>query len=151
MPKSVIDYGNSKEIDTIAHVMRVYLMEKNRKWGDVMYARLKVKKIRFSSYIKLFVLASLLVGIVLGILGFVISLLGGQAHANIGSLTVTGIPAGIILIFLFPIFYCFFGLLFGLISYLPFKLILKKGFMIEGEFEMTDEGITEPNEKEEAE
>lgn len=115
-----------------------------------MYARLKVKKIRFSSYIKLFVLVFLSIGIVFGILGFFISLLGGQANANIGTLTVTGIPAGIILIFLFPILYCFFGLLFGLISYLPFKLILKKGFMIEGEFEMNDGVITEPNEKTES-
>lgn len=109
-----------------------------------MNVRVNVKKIRFSSYIKLFVLAALPFGLIMGIIGFLFSLIGGDAKANLGSVTLTGIPAGIVLIIMFPIIYGFFALIFSLLSYLPFKFMLIKlnGFILDGEFEIRDDTMS---------
>lgn len=106
-----------------------------------MNVRLTIKSIKISSYIKLCVLAALSIGILDGVIRFLFSLVLGSvesATAQIVKVTLTGVPAGLLMILAVPLMYAFCALLFSLVSYFPFMFFLKRwnNFTIEGEFEM---------------
>jgi hypothetical protein len=92
----------------------------------------KLIQIKFGSFMKLYTSIFLSLGIGFGILAFIISLFGGHVTANIGSLQLKGITAGLVSIILFPIIFSTVGAVFGLFSFLPFKFFLKtvKGIKI---------------------
>ena len=94
-------------------------------------------QIKFGSFIKLCSSIFLSLGIVIGILAFVISLFGGNVIATLGTIQLTGITAGLVNIILSPIIFSLVGLFFGLFAFLPFNFFLKliKGLKIRVKFE----------------
>lgn len=92
--------------------------------------------IGFGSFIKLFTLAFMCLGLVLGIILFIGSLFGGTTTAYIGTITFEGTTAGLVGLAIGPTIGGFIGLLYGLLAFLPFKLFLKikKGIMIKVQF-----------------
>ena len=97
----------------------------------------KLTNISFVSYLKIFLAVSFVSGIILGIIGFFGSVVGGNTYLNLGFINVTGIVAGTANLFLFPITISFGGLIVCLLSFLPFKLFLKliKGIKLTMELE----------------
>ena len=86
---------------------------------------LSVKGISFGSYLKLLIIISLSSGLIFGLFLFIMSILGGNVYANLGTVQLHGIIAGIVNIFLSPLIFSFFGLFISLVSFLPFKYALK--------------------------
>lgn len=102
---------------------------------------MEIKNINFGSFVKLCFFIALSFGVVVGLVMFIMSLFGGNVYCNLGSIHITGILAGIINIFLFPVFISIIGILYSLIAYLPFKLILTyfvKGIKINGIFNIIE-------------
>lgn len=97
----------------------------------------KITQIWFGSFLKLFSLIFLSLGVIIGLLAFVAGLLGGDVSATIGDQQLTGFKAGLVNLFLFPIMLYLTGIFFGLLAFLPFKLLLKinKGINIKTTFE----------------
>lgn len=85
----------------------------------------KLTQISFGSFIKLNATIYLAIGILIGILTFLISLIGGDVTANLGNTEYEGIVAGIIGLFLSPIASSIIGAIFGIFAFFPFKLFLK--------------------------
>ncbi len=94
-------------------------------------------QITFGSFIKLFCVFFLSIGVFMGILAFMISLFGGDVVANVGATQLTGIKAGVTNLFLFPIIFTVAGFVFNLCSFLPFKYFLKiiKGLKLKMKFD----------------
>lgn len=95
-------------------------------------------QIEFGSFIKLLSSIFLSLGIVAGILVFVINLFGGNITANLGSiLQLTGISAGLVSLVIFPIMFYLMGVIWGLFAFFPFKFFLKimKGIKLKGTLE----------------
>lgn len=91
-----------------------------------------LQKISFGSYIKLFVLGGLGLGIFSGIIALINGLLGGPVTATLGSNIYYGAVAGILNLFIFPIVFMMVFCLFSIFMYPFFILILKirKGIKI---------------------
>lgn len=88
---------------------------------------------KFTSYIKLMIAIAASTGIVFGLILFILSLFGAPVTAELGTTVYTGVTAGIMSVLISPIVFLFLGLIWGIISFLPFKLALKvfKGMTIE--------------------
>lgn len=101
---------------------------------------LQVKKLHFSSYIKLALLMSVSFGTGLGVIIFIVSLLGGNATATVGSNQLTGISAGSVGLLIAPLTMLIMGALFALMSYLPFILVMRltRGFTLKGDITPND-------------
>lgn len=103
---------------------------------------LKIEKINFGSFIKLCTLITFSLGIVFGVCLFIISLLGGNVYCNLGSIHITGISAGLINMFLFPIIISIIGIIFSVIAYFPFRFIntnILKEIKLRGDFSIIEE------------
>lgn len=98
-----------------------------------------IYKIEFGSFLKWNIYLSIAIGILFGFLMLFMSLLGGNVYVNLGQIQYQGITAGIIGLFLSPILLAIFGVLFGLLLFLPIKAALKltKGIKLNGLFELT--------------
>lgn len=97
-----------------------------------------IYKIEFGSFLKWNIYLSIAIGILFGFLMLFMSLLGGNVYVNLGQIQYQGITAGIIGLFLSPILLAIFGVLFGLLLFLPIKAALKltKGIKLNGLFEL---------------
>jgi divalent metal cation (Fe/Co/Zn/Cd) transporter len=84
-----------------------------------------MKRFKFGTHVKISTLFGLASGIVLGIIGFVVGILGGNVTAHFGSMYFTGIQAGAIFLLMAPVYALVLGALTGLLSYLPFRLFMK--------------------------
>ena len=84
-----------------------------------------LQKIGFGSFIKLFTLISLALGIFLGILALIVGLLGGSVTATLGSTVYHGAIAGFLNLFIFPLGFTMVFCLFSIFTYPIFILILK--------------------------
>ena len=93
--------------------------------------------LKFGSFIKFSCLLFLSLGLVGGILSFLVGLFGGNISAYLGDVTLTGIPAGIVGLFLTPLFFLILGLISGLVAFFPFNFLLKglKGLRLKGHLE----------------
>lgn len=85
---------------------------------------MKLRKISFTSLLKLLVLIGICGGILIGILMLVLSLLGFDTYVNFGSQQLTGVPAGILSLILAPVICAIFGVFAAFFSFLPFRLLL---------------------------
>lgn len=96
-----------------------------------------IRKMKFTSFIKLGIVISFSFGAVAGILFFILSLLGGNVAANFGPLTLYGIPAGVASIIIAPAVAMFMGMILFAVAYLPCMLVfsLMKGIKLKGAFE----------------
>lgn len=109
-----------------------------------MKSIIEIKKINFSSFIKLCLFISFSFGITIGILLFVLSLFGGNVYANLGPIHLTGIIAGVTNIFLVPFLMSISAIIFSLMAYLPFKLVniyMFKSIKLRGDFNFIEEDI----------
>lgn len=108
--------------------------------------KLTLYRLKFSSYLKLCNAVGVVVGICFGILMFIMSLFGGDVNAHLGPVNFTGISAGIASLFIGPLVFVVFGLLIGLVSFLPLKLALKlfKGLNLYGEFNIESQVEQKP-------
>lgn len=94
-------------------------------------------QIKFGSFLKIYTTASFSLGVIFGALAFVLSLFGGEVTATLGSAQMTGITAGLVNIFLFPVIAALGGVVFALLAFWPFVLFLKivKGMKIKVKFD----------------
>lgn len=110
-----------------------------------------LRKIQLKSYIKLLVIIFLGFGIAMSFIFLVISLLGGDVHVYFGPVELYGISAGLVQIIVTPSVFAFVGLIFSLLSFLPFKAAMRisDGIRILGEFKIesttTIQDITKEN------
>jgi hypothetical protein len=102
---------------------------------------IRLRNITFSSYCRLSIIMWGSVGVICGILAFIISLFGADVKASVGTTEYHGITAGIISLILAPIVCIIVGLIFSTLAYFPFKLGYKvlKGVNIKGDFEHLNE------------
>lgn len=107
---------------------------------------IKVNSIKFKSYFLAIMGIYFAFGVTIGLLAFLLSLVGCDVSATVGTTTITGMRAGIVNIFLAPVIMLIFGAILALISYLPVKYLLKltKGVVLRGEFAGIDDVCSEP-------
>lgn len=89
---------------------------------------LKILCISLWSYLKLAVVLWLCFGFSMGIISFVVSLISPErVYINFfgGATMVTGLPAGLLGIPFWSLLCAIVGVIFGIITYFPFKLFLK--------------------------
>jgi len=89
---------------------------------------LKIQRISLWSYLKLAAVLGLCFGFSMGVINFVVSLISPErVLINFfgGATTITGLLAGLLGILLWPLFCAIVGIIFGIITYFPFKLFLK--------------------------
>lgn len=84
-----------------------------------------IKNIKFSSFMKLFFVFSMCLGILIGILGFIAGIFNGPVYVNIGENVYTGFVGGLLGLVVFPLLSIIFGAILGLLTFYPFKLYLK--------------------------
>lgn len=98
---------------------------------------IRIYNIDFGSFLKWNIYISTTIGILFGIMMLFMSLVGGNVYVNLGQIHYQGIIAGIIGLFLSPLLMAIFGVLIGLILFLPIKVALKltKGIKLNGLFE----------------
>ena len=87
--------------------------------------KLTINKIGFGSHAKYFFLNGFCCGLAAGVLMLIASLFGAPIWANLASTQYTGLTAGVIALLISPISFGLFLTWFGVLSYLPFKLLLK--------------------------
>lgn len=104
--------------------------------GECSMNKLVIKNLKFYSFIKISVLILFPLGVMIGLISFIIGILGGPVTVNIGSKVLEGAMAGIVSLFFAPLICSLIGLMFSLITFLPFKalLFLSKGIGVSGEF-----------------
>ncbi len=89
---------------------------------------LRIRNISFWSHLKLVSVFGLCFGFSAGITGFVVSFITPErVFINFFEevTAVSGISAGLLGVFLWPLFCGIAGVIFGIITYFPFKLFLK--------------------------
>ncbi|MCL5260684.1 MAG: hypothetical protein M1561_03240 [Gammaproteobacteria bacterium] len=93
-------------------------------------------KIGFFSLLKFVVSVTLMVGIICGLIAFIIGLFGGPITANVGITHLQGIAAGTVDLILYPIVFILIGIVYSLAAYFPLNLFLKiiKGVKISGDW-----------------
>ncbi len=114
-------------------------------------AQKKLLQIEFGSFIRLCVSIYGAFGFILGLLMLLISALGGNASADLFFIKLSGVSAGIAGLIVAPLVLAFIGLIFGAITYLPFNFYLKirKGIIIDGEWEEKEKEKEKDKPKEE--
>jgi len=102
--------------------------------------QISIKKIAFSSFIKLFVLTGLSSGVILGLFLFISIVFFGSGSAKIGTTTYYGLQGGIISLFITPFICMIIGFFGGIFGYFSFRILVKvlKKVSICGEFEDVD-------------
>lgn len=84
-----------------------------------------IKRLKFSTHMKLSTICGFTSGVTVGLLGFVIGMLGGNVTVNLGSNILVGSTAGIMFLIIGPLNLTIFGVIGGLLSYWPFRLFMK--------------------------
>ena len=84
-----------------------------------------LRKIGFGSYIKIFLLSGIGIGICIGILMLVLGLLGAPITATIGNTVYSGVTAGLLSLPMGVVAGAFIFGWFSLITFPVFKLFLK--------------------------
>lgn len=85
----------------------------------------KLLHMKFGSFLKFYAFVSFSLGAFVGVLGFLISLVGGDVTIDLGTTQLTGVLAGLVGILFFPAIFYVMGIIGGLILFLPFKLFIK--------------------------
>ncbi|MCE5284881.1 MAG: hypothetical protein LLG02_03385 [Pelosinus sp.] len=98
--------------------------------------RIIINQIKIGSFIKLFSMVWLSLGITMGLLFFVMIGLFGIGDAHINGNTYYGLTAGMISLIMVPLASVIIGLVWGIFAYLPFRVLMKilKKISIRGEF-----------------
>lgn len=100
---------------------------------------IKIRKIKFASFIKINLAIHISLGILVGVIGLVISFFSQNVYFNTGDLEITGVLAGIINLVFFPIVFSISSIFLSLLAYLPFKYWIKNvGLKVHSEYEVID-------------
>ena len=96
-----------------------------------------IKKIKASSFFKLFILTGLSWGIILGVLFFIMIGLCGIGNVQFNDITYDGLIGGIVSIVILPAIGVSMSFIFAVFSYFPFIALVKvlKKVRIYGDFE----------------
>jgi len=84
-----------------------------------------LRKIGFGAYIKIFFISGLGIGVLVGVIIFIIGLLGGPATATFGQTEYTGITAGLLALLIAPLSGALALCWFAVCMYPAFFLFLK--------------------------
>ncbi len=97
----------------------------------------RIRKLSKGSWAKLFALVSGSVGIFVGIIAFLGSIIGLPVKTTLLFFELTGIQAGFVSLLLAPVLFSLFGALFALVAYFPALLVMKitGGIRIDGEID----------------
>ena len=87
--------------------------------------KITILKIGFRSYVKLFFLSGISLGVFAGIFFLIVGLMGGPVTAYIGNTNYSGLTAGVLGLFIAPIVFSLVFAWFAVIMYLPFKFFIK--------------------------
>lgn len=91
-----------------------------------------ITQISFRALMKIVVAVTFVIGVVAGIVSFVVSLFGAPVTTGFGASQLIGIRAGTVNLIVFPVLFSLVGFIYTIISFFPFNLILKmtKGMKI---------------------
>lgn len=94
-----------------------------------------IKNITLKTSIRLFMMVSTALGVTVGIVAFVGSLLGLPTRTTMLLFELKGVPAGTAALVLAPVLFSLIGFFMGVIGYLPLRLILTlvRGLRLEGD------------------
>lgn len=98
--------------------------------------KIELRSLKFGSYVKSILLVSIASGVIFGFLLLIIGIFGGDVEANLGAIELTGVAGGMASLIILPIIFSIFGLIVSLLTFIPFRLMLKvlKKINIYGEF-----------------
>lgn len=104
--------------------------------GEMNMQKIFIRRLTFKSFVKLFILIELSVGLFIGILSFCSASFFGIGSAEINGIQYHGLTAGILNLFIAPVISMILGVLNGIFAYLPFKIVMKvlKKVRLDGEF-----------------
>ena len=121
------------------------MADEKRGIGTGEMEKIIVRRLRFGSYVKLFLLGGLSLGAFVGLVMFIIALFGGPVNAYIGSYQFSGIGAGAFSLILAPAACGIIAAVFAAMMYLPFTLIIRllKGIELTAEIGHTNNSNTE--------
>jgi len=118
-------------------------MKKTKKGGEMK--KITLRKISFGSYMKLFTTNGVVLGVVVGLPFLIIAICGGDVEAHIGDFRLSGVPGGVLALFMSPVLTgCAFALC-ALLAFLPFKLILRVSKFMKLNVLMTEAETKEEN------
>lgn len=102
--------------------------------------KIQIKSIKFTSYLKSILLVSIASGGTFGIILLVLGIFGGDVEANLGTIQLTGVAGGFASLIIGPLVFSIFGLIVSLLTFFPFKLMMKvlNKINIYGEFIVED-------------
>ena len=121
------------------------MADKKRKIGAGAMEKIIVRRLRFGSYVKLFLFSGLSLGAVIGLVMFALSLFGVPVHAYIGDFELWDIGAGAFALIFAPVLCAAMAAALAAVMYLPFTFIarLLKGIKLTAEIEHTGNSDTE--------
>jgi hypothetical protein len=104
---------------------------------------LMVKRLRFGSHLKFFMLTGFCSGLAFGLLLFVLSFAGLDTYVTLGTRTFTGTAAAFPALIAGPIVLTFFGFFGGLFTYLPLRAFMKIKGSIKLSLVLSDDYVLE--------
>ena len=95
-----------------------------------------IRRVSFGSFVKLCAVISLPMGITLGVIAFLSSLVGLNVQIDLGFSKIIGIPAGMAALPITPLVFTILGIVGGIVSYWPFSWFLNiiRGLKIAGKW-----------------
>jgi hypothetical protein len=92
----------------------------------------KLEKIGVWSLMKILMLSTFIVGVVAGLISFIVALFGAHVAPIVALGQFSGVRAGLINLIAYPLMFIFAGAVYGLVAVIPFNLCLKliKGMTI---------------------
>ena len=98
--------------------------------------KIQIRSLKFSSYIKSIMLVSIASGGTFGMILLILGIFGGDVEANLGPIHLSGVAGGFAALIIGPMVFSIFGLIVSVLTFIPFKLMMKvlKKINIYGEF-----------------
>lgn len=114
---------------------------------ELITKRFRLHTLPFSVFLKFMLYVNVSFGGIVGVLFLIAGLLGADIKTTINGTEQHGFSAGLASIFISPFVFGIFGVILGLVMYLPFRLALRltKGFVFEAT--VSDERVWVPVEE----
>jgi len=87
--------------------------------------KLSVRGFSFGTYLKIYIIPCLLLGILIGLAGMLMGFFGIEISTRSGAYELVGMKAGLFILVYAPLYMVSLGLVLGVFSYFPFKLLMK--------------------------
>lgn len=94
-----------------------------------------LRDLHLAPYLNLTATLAAAFGVVVGVLGFIASLVGADVFIRLFPLLqIDGLAAGVLGLLVMPVAFAVFGLLIGLVTYLPFRLLMRLLALVDRSF-----------------